>query len=359
MNGGSNYQKQWRWGKYLPRSRKRSGKVKFSPKAQAKWFLLLSDLLRVGFSLQRAVDFTTTTMVKEAGVLSKVRTNLLAGNTFANSVRPFIKVDLYYQLLLAEKHGDLVEVLAETGQLLVTRQRQVQKLKQLLQYPLILLCLLGVMMVGLATFVFPQLAAWQASNGCQSVHQFLPYLKWALVVLSLIFSAGGICKLITWRHLTKLQQVQHLCRLPLVGECYRLYYAYYITSALAVLLRAGMSLKEMMTTIEKFSDRTMLYQLGAEVQNNLAAGGQLENFIKRTIFLPDELMIFISKGATSKELGKDLTAFSRIQFKHLLARLEQLFSLVQPVIFIVIAAVIVGLYLSILLPIYQSLQGVY
>ena len=321
--------------------------------------MLLSDLLSVGFSLQRAVDFTITALAKETDVLSKVRTNLLAGNTFANSVRPFIKVDLYYQFLLAEKHGDLVEVLAETGQLLVTRQRRVRKLKQLLQYPLILLCLLGVMMVGLASFVFPQLAAWQGNSGSQQVHNFSPSLKWALVSVLIIFSAGGIRKLITWRHLTKLQRIQHLCRLPVVGKCYRLYYAYYITSALAALLRAGMSLKEMMTTIEKFSERTMLYQLGAEVQNNLAAGGQLDNFIKRTIFLPDELIIFISKGATPKELGKDLRAFSRIQFKHLLVRLEQLFSLVQPIIFIVIAAIIVGLYLSILLPIYHSLQGVY
>ena len=59
------------------------------------------------------------------------------------------------------------------------------------------------------------------------------------------------------------------------------------------------------------------------------------------------------------QLGTDLMALGKIQFQRLLAQLEELLSFVQPVIFIVIAVVIVVLYLSILLPIYQSIQGVY
>lgn len=329
------------------------------PAAQAKWFLLVSDLLRVGFSLQRAVDFTITTMTKEAPVLEKIKGQLTTGKTFAASLAPYIKADLYYQLFLAEQHGDLPQVLAEIGQIMTTRRKQVKKLQQILQYPLLLLGLLGLMTVGLATFVFPQLAEWQMGGDLGRWQRVLVFLKPALGIAAAIVFLALIIRFLKWRCLPKLVQVKKLCQLPLVGECYRRYYAYYITSTLGILLCAGMSLKEILLVTDSFTADTIFFQLGRATQEQVVNGEQLGRFIKHEIYLPDELAIFINKGATLEELGSDLTAFSKIQFNHLLARLEQLFSLVQPIIFLVIAVIIVGLYLSILLPIYRSLQGVY
>lgn len=39
--------------------------------------------------------------------------------------------------------------------------------------------------------------------------------------------------------------------------------------------------------------------------------------------------------------------------------IEQLLTFVQPLLFGIIAIVIVGMYLSIMLPIYQSMKGIY
>lgn len=288
-----------------------------------------------------------------------VNQHLKAGESFANSVREFVKPDLYYQLVLAEKHGELVETLNEIGTILVTKQKQRQKLQQLLQYPLLLLFLLGLLVMGLSTYVFPELASWQTEQGrstLTSLKQFWPIF---VGVLMLGVALLVLVTVIRWRKFSADQRAQWLCGLPLVGKFYQLYYGYYVASTLAVLLQCGMSLKEILTVIDNFSPRSLLYCLGQEVRQQVKQGGELRQLVLNHQYLPNEVAVLISKGATVKELGDDLAMLSKMQFKRLINQLEGMLALVQPVIFIVIALVIVGLYLSILLPIYQSVQGVY
>ena len=115
------------------RFKRRSRRVSFNQVAQAKWFLLMGDLLKVGFSLQRALAFTAVVMKRQRLALVMVNQRLMEGKSFADSMQPFVGADLYYQLLLAEKHGELSHILTEIGTLLLTKQRQRQKLHRLLQ----------------------------------------------------------------------------------------------------------------------------------------------------------------------------------------------------------------------------------
>lgn len=326
---------------------------------QAKWFLLVGDLLKVGFSLQGALTFTMAMMKKEQEPLESINRRLLAGKQFADSVRPFVKPDLYYQLLLAEKHGHLVTTLQEIGSLLVTKQRQKQKLRQLLQYPLLLLSLLGLLVAGLSTYVFPELRSWQQTPYPAVVGQWRPIMLCLGIGLAILLVLTSTRSALRWRKMNAIQRANWLSGLPLFGRCYRLYYGYYVTSTIAILLRGGLSLKEILLIVERFSTGSLLHSLGQTAKYEVSTGGSLENVIAGCRFLPGELMVLISKGATVKELGADLNMLARLQFRQLLAQLEALLTMVQPVIFIVIAMVIVALYLSILLPIYHSIQGVY
>lgn len=57
-----------------------------------------------------------------------------AGETFADCLKLYIGTNLYYQLLLAEQHGNLEECLQEIGKLMVLQEKQRQKLVNLIQY---------------------------------------------------------------------------------------------------------------------------------------------------------------------------------------------------------------------------------
>lgn len=291
--------------------------------------------------------------------MSVINQQLMAGESFANSVKAFVKPDLYYQLLLAEEHGELENTLAEVGRLLVAKQKQQQKLQRLLQYPLLLLFLLGILILGLSTYVFPELESWQSPGQPSLWGDLQTGLKLVAGVSLVMIALLVIYNLVRWQHFSADQRANWLCGLPIIGKCYRSYFGYYVTSTLAILLQCGMSLKEILVVVEQFSPQSLLFCLGGAAQAQASHGGEMKDLIERHQFLPNELGVLINKGTTVRELGTDLSILAKMQFNRLLSQLGELLTLVQPLIFIVIALVIVLLYLSILLPIYQSIQGVY
>ena len=71
--------------------------------------LLLADLLSVGFSIREALGFIKAINPKLAPCLASIDSRMQKGASFAQSLKPEVKDDLFYQLLLAEKHGNLTK----------------------------------------------------------------------------------------------------------------------------------------------------------------------------------------------------------------------------------------------------------
>lgn len=337
---------------------KRFKPVRFQTAQQAQWFLLVHDLLTVGFSLRHAIRFTLTVYPRLQPFLEHLRRELKGGKSFSAGIRPYVSTDLYYQLLLAEQHGDLDVTLGEIGTLLTVREKQRRKLRGLLQYPLLLLGMLLIVLVGLVSFVYPELATWQNQNNSGSSTSLMTLgINTGLYLLAIIL-VGILLQRWRWRHATPLQRLITRCHWPIIGPCYTLYYRYYLTTNLAIMLCHGLSLKEIIGVTSRFRRRSLLYQFSLIVNHQLEQGEQLDQTLQMYPFIPGELVIFINKGATLKDLGDELTALAKIQFRRLTQQIESLLVWIQPVIFGLLALIIVALYLSILLPIYHSMQGV-
>ena len=146
---------QWQKEKLPLKLRKSSERANLSHHQQAALFLLLADLLAVGFSIRHALNFIGTVKPKMLPWVTCIDQRMKNGTNFAQSLRKEVKADLYYQLLLAEKHGNLTQTLTEVGKLMTAQEKQRKKLLGLLQYPLILLIMLAVVISCLVLFIFP------------------------------------------------------------------------------------------------------------------------------------------------------------------------------------------------------------
>ena len=202
--------------------------VDFKASQQADWFLLMHDLLAVGFSLQHAVQFSQRAYPRQAAFFSKIDQQLRTGCLLADALKPYLRIELYYQLLLAEQHGSLSITLKEIGQYLQVQKQQHRQLKTLLEYPLILLVMLGTILAALLIFVFPELQSWQQQNQLPIGEQW-PIGETLIITGGVFFSYGGLAA-IHWWHMSTLKKVRHQCRWPLFGKIYREYYGYYLTS---------------------------------------------------------------------------------------------------------------------------------
>ena len=329
--------------------------AKFNYCAQAEWLLLIADLLRSGFSLRHAIEFSGAILKRHQILFQEINLAMQDGKSFAECLKPHIKPNLYYQLLFAEQHGSLEECLQEIGKVMLPQEKPREKLMTLLQYPLILLGLLLSLMVTLKIFVFPELSQWGTGNSQNWADYYLleiiAYLSGGILVTSLLVG-------LRWLKLDQLQRINALCSLPVIGKCYQLFYGYYVVTNLAMMIRHGLTIKEICAIVSENSEQSFLSMLGEITRTAVNQGYGLTEPFRRAQFLPGELKIIVAKGSTLSDLGSDLTALANILFTRLTRRIERLLALIQPIIFSMIALIIIGLYLRLLLPIYYSMQGV-
>lgn len=328
------------------------GKVKFTTRQQEQWFALLVELVNSGFSLKEAVAFSISIYPQLKPVMTDIQLSLNAGNSFANAIRKWVPLDTYYQICLAEEHGQLFETLRYFSVYLKARRQQINKLKQLLEYPLLLLALLAGVIVIIMNFVLPQL-------------RMLNDYSNPLVAPSLISILAGIIgslltisffKFIRYHKQTKINKVRQLCKCPFIGKIIKHYYGYYICTNLSLLIRQGLSLQEILLLCKTFKHDSLLFQMATELEKYTVRGLSINHYIKREIFVPNELSVFLRQGSTNEKLGLHIKSYGQQLFKKLIAQCEHNLTFIQPLIYLIIAAIIVYLYLQILLPVYNSVQ---
>lgn len=332
---------------------------KWRLKSQAEFFETLADMLRSGFSLKQCLINLAILYPAQKNDFETALKQLESGKPFSESVRKFLNSKIYYQLMLSESHGQLELSVSQLGKYMRQRIEQREKIQAALFYPCILFGLLIMMITVLLTWLRPTIIALsEQSNSKSEITQWLVFGgKIMGIGLSLI---GGIYLLygIYWlKKQPSIARHQWLSQLPLVGSIYRYYAYYYLSFNLALLLKSGLGFHEICNFLLRFEPETLLYQLGKSLNQHLLSGKEIKTFIKRYAFIPSELNIFLNKGQTNAELSEDLLIYANTMYQRLLKKVDRLINLIQPIAFLIIAVIIVGIYLSILIPIYSNLGG--
>ena len=316
---------------------------------QATLFETLADLIDNGFSLRNAMDFIVDVHGQQFKQLSPVISQLQDGTDLATALQPYIGVDLYYQLLIAEQHGALTSTLEQAGHLMRTKAAQQQQIRRLLQYPLILLALLIGTLVMVKTAILPNFNS-TATAPAQAISWELLLGSTATVML-----LGAIIVIGHLKRLPARRRFLWLARLPIVGPLIRTYCGYYLTLNAGMLLAGGLELRGICEVSRHFKTQSLLQQQGEFVETCLLAGESLATIIKRDRLLPDELELLVGKESPTEQLSQEMIYFAMMQYRRLVRDLNRLISWIQPLMFMVIAVVIVGTYLNILLPMYNSM----
>ena len=340
--------------------RKNSKRVKrWQLKEQSDFFSLLADLLQVGFSLKQALKNVMILVPKQKQQIKLILNSLEKGQRLSQALCPYISQATYYQLLIAESHGELDESITQLGQLLQRRVAQKAKLESLLVYPALLLFLLLVVIMAVQIWLKPAVAQVGSVSNPVGHIDWVSIIYWVLALVGI----GIICYLAKlvwwWQKQSTLTKHHWYSQLPLIGKLYRQYSYYYLAFNLGLLLKSGLDFKQICHFLKGFDTSSLLYQLGKQLQAWLENGDELGDFIALYPFIPPELALFFNKGQTQTELSKEILLYSEVAYQKLLRQIDNLINLIQPLLFLVIATIIIGTYLAILLPLYRNMGGLY
>lgn len=331
-------------------------KTKTTVQFNTEFMLLLGRLLQNGFSLQQALEFMPIVFPTQKQWLHQVQTGLEAGKRLAPSLAAVsFPTHLVAQIELTELQGNLGECLLHLGQLQRIQQKRRRELVGVIAYPCFLLLFLGALIGMMQIYLFPEIAQFNPTTSATS-----PLQLFFRVMGTFVIMAGGLISvyLFHWYRRPLLQRLAAAFRWPFIGKTLQAYYQYCLLFDLATCLNNGLNLAEMHQLTHRLAKTSWLVQLMQQLETAVQKGGTLLANLADGVFYPPELQLVLAKGSPLQQMAKEVDLLAVIKYDELQRQLKQKVNWLQPLLFILIGIIIICTYLSILLPLYHTMEGI-
>jgi general secretion pathway protein F len=323
----------------------------------------LATLIQAGIPLEeclRAVSRQTERHGLQSLMLA-VRARVIEGYTLAQSFSEFPQAfpSLYRATVAAgEKSGHLDLVLNQLADYTESRYDTQKKIQGALIYPIILTLLAIGIVVGLLTYVVPDIVGVFSSS-----HQQLPLLTRGLIAAShfirtigpwlllLLIVSGFLARPLLKKESTQYRIHGAMLRFPLVGRLVRGANAARFASTLSILTRSGVPLVEALKIAAEVSSNLLIRDAIRTAAMKVTEGGSLSRALEESGYFPPMMMQMISSGEQSGELDEMLTRAATMQEKELGNLITTLVGLFEPMMLLVMAGVVLMIVLAIMLPI--------
>ncbi|MGT2926582.1 competence type IV pilus assembly protein ComGB [Streptococcus cuniculipharyngis] len=321
-------------------------------KHQRKVIQLFNNLLGSGFNLTEIVDFLDRSQLIGSSYTETMRQELMAGGNLATIMgRLGFSDSVVTQLALANEHGDLGISMGKIEVYLTKLLLVRKKLLEVATYPLILLTFLTLIMIGLKSYLLPQLENGQENIAAQLIASF------PLIFLVSLVGAGLLAILIYAysKRLTRIRLAELVSRLPFVGYFLRLYLTAYYAREWGNLIGQGIELVQLVNIMQ--AQQSKLFQeIGRELEASLLLGEEFHHKVLSYPFFLNELALMIEYGQVKSKLGRELTLYAEEVWERFFNKLAQATQFIQPLVFIMVALVVVMIYAAMLLPMYQNME---
>ncbi len=153
------------------------------------------------------------------------------------------------QVYLAERFGNIIDVLEETVNYMKVNRKSEQRLLKTLQYPLILVSIFIAMIIILNLTVIPQFQQLYTSMNIQlssfqkTLSIFITSLPTIIVVMLIIVSMLAIIMKFIYNKLNMLNKINFVMKLPLISGYFQLFKTYFVTNELVLFYKNGITLQ--------------------------------------------------------------------------------------------------------------------
>ncbi len=268
---------------------------------------------------------------------------------------------LYRAMVAAgEGTGALPAILERLADLHERDQQVRGKLVSALVYPAALAVTAVLVVIALMVFVVPKVV-----DQFESMGRELPLLTrivigvsdalvaWWLPLLVLVTAAGVAISRLLRRPVLRRRFDAALLRLPLLGRLLRDVHAARMARTLATMSDSGLPLIEGLAITARTVGNTVLREATGSMVDVIREGGSLSSAMKRAAVFPPTLLYMATSGEDSGRLAPMLDRAADYLEREFNTFTTAAMSLLEPLIIIVLGAMVAVIVLAILLPILQ------
>jgi len=299
-------------------------------------------------------------------ILTSVRAMVLEGSTLTDAIGAYPDAfpEIYRASVLAgEKSGRLGEVLERLATYTEAREALRQRVGLALVYPVILLVMAFAIVMFLFIYVVPKVVKVFQGTG-----QELPVLTRVFIVLTDFLQAYGlwllagvaaaIVGLIMFLRLPvpKYRFHQILLRLPGTRRLSRGLNSARMARTLAIMAGSGVPLLTAMNASREVINNVVLREAMHKATEDVRQGVSLNKALGRSNLFPPILVQMVASGEASGRLDEMLEKSAATQERELESRIAVMVGIFEPVMILVMGAIVLLIVLAILLPIFDINQ---
>ena len=328
----------------------------------------LGSLLGAGVQLVDALGALAEQSSRAAvkRMLSQVRERVREGSSLADALRahPHVFSDLYVGMVRAGEQAAALEAVLD--RLADYNERQAEfmaKVRGALTYPIIMMVVGTAIMTFLVTYVVPQVATIfeQQHAALPIATQILIAVSafltgyWVWIAIVLLGATAGILYALSTTRGRRLYDSMTL-RLPYVGQTVVRIICARFARTLATLLAAGVQLLPALEAVKAVVTNCLLREAVEKSREEIREGHGMAQTLSQSKLFPPMLIEMIRVGERSGELESMLQRVADIYEREVAHSLSQVTTILEPVMTLMMAAVIVFMMLAVLLPIFQLNQ---
>lgn len=331
----------------------KQGLKKLTSKQQEKIIQLLYNLLTTGFSLPEVIAFLKKSQLIALPYVHQMEANLIKGNGLEDMLEELGYSDaIITQINLADRHGNIKLTLEKIQDYLIQLSRLKKKTIEVISYPIVLMGFLLVIMFGLRHYLIPHI---EHQNALTCLLLYFPslFMGSGVVLMLLVALCYWRCQL-----QSKLLLMSRLSRLPVLGKLLKQYLTAYYAREWGNLIGQGLELNTILEVMATEKSQLM-QELAHDMTAGLLSGQSFHQKVASYPFFKKELGLMIEYGEIKSKLGRELDIYAQESWDLFFSQLYQATQLIQPLVFLLVAVIIVIIYAAILLPIYQNMGGVF
>ena len=337
-------------------------------KYMAPFYSQLADLLRSGVPLLRSLDILErqSSNPSLSEVVREVRSRVADGTGLAEAMSQHPKAfnELAVSMVKAGQEGGFLEdVLKRIADFTEHQEDLKAKVIGALAYPVILAILGTLVLFGLIIFIVPRFEPIFKSLDEQGQlptltiiiiavsHSFLS-LK-ALIILGVVIA--GVVAFLRWKNTPngRLRLDGWRLRVPGMGRIYLNYALSRFTRILGTLLHNGIPILRALKIAEDATGNKVLSQAIDRSAENVKSGDSLATPLAACSYFPRDVVEMISVGEESNSLETVLVHISEGLEKRTSRQLDLFVRLLEPLMLLVMAAVILVIVAGLLMPVFR------
>lgn len=331
---------------------------RFQQKQVTLFLNMLLLLLKNGFGLQESMDIMERSKQLSPLMMQNFQAVLVRGESLAMCFQVIGCTNKEVsQVYFATVHGNVTQTLATIVDQRKRLAKQKQELLKASAYPLALVAMVLFLLIGMNVFFLPQLLM---TNMISRDHWGVRFIQYAPISVLLVSCLGGLGYLGTKRtfnNISGIKKATFFCKLPFVGSLYSMYQTSYFSMEWGQLYTQGLESKQLLACMHELPKNTIMYEMAVAMKERFLVGDSFSEMIQTYPFLMPEVAVIIYQGERTGRLGEELLVYSQIVLAQFAERSERLLKWVQPILFCLIACLVISMYAAMLLPMYQNIGG--